>query len=66
MLKKKIIKWLTAPIATLQTIMIVFRLMRIIDWNWWLVFLPLLLVGALGLLVWIFKSIWRKSHEKIT
>ncbi len=66
MLKKKIIKWFTAPIATIQTVLIVFRLIGQIDWSWWLVFLPLILVGALGLLVWIFKSIWRKKYEKIT
>ncbi len=64
MLKKKIIKWFTAPIATIQTILIAFRLIGLIDWSWWIVFLPLLLVGALGLLVWIFKSLWRKKYEK--
>lgn len=61
MIKKKLIKWLTVPIATLQTLLIVLRFIGRIDCSWWLVFLPVLIIGSLALFLSTMKVIFRSK-----
>lgn len=63
MLKKKIIKLITAPIATLQTILIILRFIGLIDWSWWLVFSPVLIMGLLVLFFSIMKLTLRRRKK---
>lgn len=44
--------------AFLTALFAVLKIMGIISWSWWIVFLPLILVYGLGAIVLVIAAIW--------
>ena len=53
----------------LTVIFVVLKVFNIIDWSWWLVFLPELIAGVLYTAIFVFQLFTlnkcRKEHDKI-
>lgn len=44
--------------AFLTALFAVLKIMGIVSWSWWIVFLPLILVYGLGAIVLVIAAIW--------
>lgn len=52
-----ILKPLEGTIASIQVLLIVLRLLNVIEWSWWLVFSPILVMAALGIVIFIIRRL---------